>query len=246
VLQRHYTVSSSVKKVPVNPTKKLLIPQSEAKFNKPVSSLPLHVDFPRLFHVVNVIDKDGNKIWESKSLPKVNQMLDFFLLLANNLNGNDMDNIRDKFYQYIPQDVDANNNDVPPKLKEYFKDVIGEESGIIGILKCINQDIIVPAVTILKFAFFMAKINYFEIRGKWDIDIQFTETNTIITNKRWERSSPEAFNFCWEVSFILNKEATKLENTELSISQIEYIKDQTDEQKDKYYKVMKNFIKQKD
>jgi len=231
---------SSARKMPSNHMQ-LLNPQSIVKFSKKISELPLSVDIPRLFPLTSILDKNGNKIWDNRSAPRVSHLQDFLILIAQYLNQpKNEDDVRNRFYEFVPQNVEVSHSHVPNGLKGFFN-FLGEENGLIGILKCINQDIIVPAVTVLKFAFFTSLINYFEIRGKWDVIIKFNENNITVTNKRWERSSPEAFNFCWDVSFILNTEATKLIDTKLEISKIDFITEISEEQREIYMEVMRPF-----
>jgi len=226
-------------KAPVTPSIQLITPQSSAKFNKKIADLPLHVDFPRLFSLTTIIGEDGNRIWEqyrsegeNKAPAKTDHFYQFFIILSQKLKQSE-DYIKNSFFDFIPQGLEINNNDIPSNLKNFLNS-LGEDNGIVGVLKCINQDIIVPAVTFLKFTLFMAKLNYFEIRGKWEIVIEFKDDGITITNRRWERSHPELFNFCWEITFFLNKEATALQNTKIEITDIEFVKEIPDEEKSKY------------
>jgi len=76
-----------------------------------------------------------------------------------------------------------------------------------------------------------AKINYFEIRGKWNIVINIKEDKISIHNKRWERSAPEAFNFCWDIEYVLDKGNYSMIDTKMRVLEIVYIKEVPEEQK---------------
>jgi len=130
------------------------------------------------------------------------------------------------------------SSDIPNGLKKFFSEVL-TDSIVISILKCINQAIIVPAVTILRLTFMSAKINYFEIRGKWNVIIKLCDDKISVTNKRWERSAPECFNFCWDVEFIINKETKDLMDTKLCISEISYVNEVSEEEKSNLFHLLR-------
>jgi len=140
--------------------------------------------------------------------------------------------IKHRYFDYIPKDSGPTNGEIPNGLKRFINEVLNEDCPITSILKCINQAIIVPAVTIIKMTFMKAKLSYFEIRGKWNIIVNIKEDKISIHNKRWERSAPEAFNFCWNVEYILDRANYTMIDTKLHISSIDYLKDDfPDEQK---------------
>jgi len=223
------------------PTLETLTQQSMMKFLKNLSDLPIHVDFPRLFPLITMMDMNKNIIWEERKIPDnlVSNMLEFLVILDKYLNLGKEDEMRKRFYEYIPLNSDSTSSDIPNGLKKFFGEVLTDHSIIISILKCINQAIIVPAVTILRLTFMSAKINYFEIRGKWNVIIKLYDDKISVTNKRWERSAPESFNFCWDVEFIINKETKDLIDTKLYISELSYVNEVTDEEKSNLHHLLR-------
>jgi len=238
-------MTTPVKLPQVQPSLQLLNPNSNAKFIKKITDIPISVDFPRLFSMITVLSADGSKIWDNRPAAKMSDAFEFLIFMAQNLRNGYDTIIQNRFGEFFPDlNLEVTNSQVNVNLKNFFTEVLGEDNGIIGILKCINQDIIFPAVSVLRFAFFVHQINYFEIRGKWDVIIQFNENNVTVTNKRWERISPDAYNFCWEVSFILNLEATKLVDTKLIISQIDTVKEVSEDLKSKFFEIVTPFLSQ--
>jgi len=215
------------------PTLETLTKDSFMKFIKSVNDLPVSVDFPRLFPLISVVDKDMNVLWEERKVSDnlVNNMLDFFLLIDRCLCVGKEEEIKNRYFDYIPKDSLPTNSDIPNGLKRFINEVLSEECPITSVLKCINQAIIVPAVTIVKMTFMKAKTTYFEIRGKWNITVYIKEDRITIHNRRWERSAPEAFNFCWDIDFILDREKYTLIDSKLQIADIVYIKEVSEESK---------------
>eukprot|EP01129_Flabellula_baltica_P010650 TRINITY_DN4520_c0_g1_i1.p1 TRINITY_DN4520_c0_g1~~TRINITY_DN4520_c0_g1_i1.p1 ORF type:complete len:315 (+),score=65.76 TRINITY_DN4520_c0_g1_i1:67-945(+) len=211
------------------PTTDLLLEQTIPKFKKQIGQMPLHVDFPRMFKLMSVSEGD-ECLWDCALESDIGVYYDFFVLLANKVgNQHDIDTVKEKYHMYLNEDVTV--SDIPGALKLFFEE-LGEESGIIGILKCINQAIIVPAVTILRVTFMTAKINYFEIRGEWKVDINFSDDCITIHHERWERSHPESFKFSWSVIFELSKDCKEILDTDVWISDIKYFTEPTDEDRE--------------
>jgi len=83
---------------PKLPTLDDLNRETEAKFIKSVIDLPLHVDFPRLFPLITIVDMKNNIIWEERKSTDnlVPNMLEFLLILDKYLNGGKEDEIKKK------------------------------------------------------------------------------------------------------------------------------------------------------
>jgi len=211
------------------PTIDLLTPQTIPKFVKPLSETPVHVDFPRLFTRIRIFNRD-EILWQKDDANRVlDDMLEFFLLLGGLL-GLDTDIISKLYSEKFPTELSETRNELPNVLKE-FLNAIGDDSGIVGILKCCTQAIIVPAVMIIKVTFMSAALNYFEIGGKWQIDIKFYDDYILVNHERWERTSPDLFHFSWVLSLKLGRTAKSLQDTDLFISEIRYIIEDVDESK---------------
>jgi len=86
----------------------------------------------------------------------------------------------------------------------------------------------------------IAKINYFEIRGKWNIVVVLYDDKVSITNKRWERSEPKSFNFSWDVEFVISKETKELLDTKLYISELTYVTEVAEEEKLSLLNILKD------
>jgi len=120
------------------------------------------------------------------------------------------------------------------QFKKFLLDIESNKqyNGLLNILKCMTQGIIVPSVTYLTKLFLSAKYNFLDGGNVWKFVIELTENHIVITSKRWERSSPEAFNFHWSLKMKLERDASKMVSTELSIKKIKFIReDITEHQK---------------
>jgi len=170
------------------------------------------------------------------------------MALATILQVGNVDEIASRFYDFFPRDKALGSNEIPFVLNDFIEQVLVPcHSPIVNVLKCMNQGILVPAVSILKFLFFASEVNYFEIRGKWKIDIEEFHDKILVSHKRWERSDPEGFNFKWELGFILGKEDAQLINTNLNITKIRYTSDEvTDDLKGQLLELIKDIYKPSD
>jgi len=243
------------KTIPVNkptitknnlPSLDTLKAQTDSKFIKSLNDLPINVDFPRLFPLVTIMDKNKNVIWEERKIVDNNlaaNLMEFLAFLDKSLNLGKEDEIRKRYYDYIPFGAEPTSGEIPTGLKKFLNEVLTDNSLIVSILKCMNQAIIVPAVTIIRLTFMMAKINYFEIRGKWNIIILLNDDKISITNKRWERSEPPKFNFCWDNEFILNKDTYQLIEAKLCISEITYLNEVSDDDKTSLLNILKDLYR---
>jgi len=84
-----------------------------------------------------------------------------------------------------------------------------KNSKISSILKCINQDIIVPGITAIKFLFLSSKITILDVKGSWHFYICIGDENITVKSTRRERSSPDAFQVEWSLIITLNKDASE-------------------------------------
>jgi len=232
------------------PTLDLLHPQTSTKFNRTLSLFKtLHLDFPRLISLTSIKDKTtGNELWKrcDPDVPlNMEQVLQFFVAMCHAV-GIDSEVISSKFFEYFTRDNTIVKTEFPFELLKFLTEVITDGSPLAGILKLVNQDIIVPAVSVLRYLFYTAEINYFEIRGKWKVSIDSYNDKLVVTTKRWERSSPEGFNFKWEVAYMMNKQGTELMSTNLSITKIDYtIQGVSDEQKEQLLELLKDLYRPK-
>jgi len=183
-----------------------------------------------LFPFIKVLD-DETVVWKSDVDSKTtNERLEEFLILLSVLSRNENNErvIKEKFpVLFANKDKDFNQQIDFTIVFPQLLDALGEDNVLCGIFKCINQGVIASPVIVLHKIFFSAKMKYVDMRGNWEVIVQFKENSIDIIHKRWERSLPELFTFCWEFKIKLyNAEPVKILETDLHISQIEMVSKQ--------------------
>jgi len=112
-------------------------------------------------------------------------------------------------------------------LKKFLSEASLDYPGIMNILKCMNQGFIVPSISFLKQCFRTVGYDFLDIKGKWKYTVTTSPTTIIITSNRWERSTPEQFHFCWEVSITLSKDGLEYIDSDMYITEISFIREDT-------------------
>jgi len=77
------------------------------------------------------------------------------------------------------------------------------------------------------------------MKGQWQFYVQFSDEDITITSKRLERSNPELFHFRWSLVMKLNKDATALVDVKMGVSEITFVKEINDEEKNKIMNTVK-------
>jgi len=204
-----------------------------------------------LISLTSVKDRvTGNELWKrcDPEVPlNMDQVMLFFVAVGTALGMENLEDVTGKFYDYFTRDNTIAKTEFPFELQDFIAEVITDQSPLSGLLKLVNQDIIVPAVAVLRNIFFTAELVYFEIRGKWKVNIDAYGDKIVVTNSRWERSHPEGFNFKWEVAYTLNKNGFELLDTTLSVTKITYtIQDVSDEEKEQLHQLLKDIYRPKE
>jgi hypothetical protein len=221
-----------------------LLDDTRDRYYRKCTDFPIHIDFPRLFPFISVVNEDKSVVWKAGEAcyeDIVGNIFKFFTMMDDRLSLGYSDDIEEKFFQYIPKDCAVTSPEIPIGLKGFVSEVLTDNSPITSILKTVNQSILVPAVTVLRVLFMSANINYVEMRGKWDIIITVRNDNTIsVINKRWERSHPELFQFCWNLEFIIQKNSKELQDVKLYISSVVFQDMATDDDRMKVMSAVKD------
>jgi len=212
--------------------------------------LPVATDLPRMFARTSVTEDGVGVVWSRFSddiTPrgaKESGLKNLIWLLAHKLNEEDVaSRIAARFSDIIPDGAVCAGIQIPTCLATIFQQVVGEGSGVIGIVKCINQAIVVPAVMALRIMFLKHKVNYKDCRGCWDIDITIKHgEKVIVTHKKWEETIPKRFEFCWHLAIELSPDGLDFKDTTLKIDTIKFVTDNvTDDQKAQLFEAIKEY-----
>jgi hypothetical protein len=201
--------------------------QIEARFSKKVEDTTIPIDLPRLLPNTRIVDVSGKVLWSKNE--NENQATSVYNFLSELSTG--VFNLYKPSFQRYEEYTKDMENAYPPQLKKYLLDIEGDYPGVFNVLRCMTQGFIVPSVTYLKKLFSVAKYDFLDIGG-WKYTILPTVDNIVVTSKRWERSTPEDFRFCWILSITFNREGTKFLSCEMFITKIKFTReDTTDHQK---------------
>jgi len=232
---------------PTPPVNISLTQQVRSNWVKKSDQLPVAKDLPRMFPFMS-ITKDGGEIWKKLGEHQIKQskeqaLKEFLLLLTQHLKESDVGRRIDlRFFDIIPDGASDKGIQLPPQLDKLFTQVVGEEAGLTGVVKCINQVVVVPAVMALRMHFMKNKINYKDCRGQWNVNISIESEKIVITHMKWEETVPKKFEFCWHLSIHLNVTATEIINAYLRIMEIKFVDENvTEQQKKQLYEAIKEF-----
>lgn len=235
------------------------------KWSRPVKTLPVHVDVPRLArkmaiyadnnknHVLHAAKDTGAGLSDDAPLGTVNKhpdaqlhdqriIRDIILTLSIHLGEpkEQQRHIEAKFPEYFGP------GDTSVALREYMENVVGDDSKVIGVLKACNQSILAPGVLKLKFSV-GNQFPFKDMRGSWRIDIIVDKDKvTVIHSKRersFEDSPSDYFEFGWSLAMVFDKDITDLQETLLFIEDISYGSDVHNDKKMQIRESMKNFMR---
>eukprot|EP01125_Pyxidicula_operculata_P011135 TRINITY_DN3635_c0_g1_i3.p1 TRINITY_DN3635_c0_g1~~TRINITY_DN3635_c0_g1_i3.p1 ORF type:complete len:255 (-),score=8.72 TRINITY_DN3635_c0_g1_i3:24-788(-) len=229
-------------------TPSILTSQVLTKWQKPIVQTPLSVDFPRLFSRTTILE-DGTTLMPaymtldpSARLSKERSMKDFLILIANKLEEDELVTKLDQnFFSLLPDEASTRGVPLGPCISDIFQNVIGEESGVTGIMKCLSQAVVLPAVMALRVLFIKEKINYKDCRGQWDVDIEFKDNKVLVTHKKWEETIPTSFEFCWHMCIELEGNGRRLAGCTLTINTIKFLQPHTEDKKMHLFNILKDF-----
>jgi len=226
------------------------------KWSRPVRTLPVHVDVPRLARKMAIYGDNtrNNILHAAKDTEEVSKTMDaqtqdqyiirdIILTLSIHLGEprEQQKHIESKFNEFFGP------GDTSVALREYMEQVVGDGSKVIAVLKACNQSILAPGVLKLKFSV-GNQFPFKDMRGSWRIDIIVdTDKVTVIHSKRersFEDNPSDYFEFGWSLAMVFDKEVSDLLETLLFIEDISYGCDVQNDKKVKIRESMKSFIRQ--
>eukprot|EP01113_Clastostelium_recurvatum_P050613 TRINITY_DN9624_c0_g1_i1.p1 TRINITY_DN9624_c0_g1~~TRINITY_DN9624_c0_g1_i1.p1 ORF type:complete len:305 (-),score=45.53 TRINITY_DN9624_c0_g1_i1:45-938(-) len=196
------------------------------KWTKPLISLPVHVDIPRLIKKIDVVGVDNGH--ETAILTPTDReganthqpILDLVLALATQFDPHYTIERRNtttaQFYNAFGQGSDAGMS-----LMDFMNTALGEESSVVGVLKACTQSTLAPAVLKLKFSI-GTSFSFKDVRGSWYINIRFVEgrhIQVIHTKSEVSFDDTEAgqFQFRWRLTITLDRTALTVTHADLHI-----------------------------
>jgi len=193
------------------------------KLTKDVANTTVSVDVPRLVTNVIILDLDGNVLWKKKDNENSATVLvrDYLCVLSNILNVDEFPIVR---YEELTKDMESVFG---MQFKKFLSEVSSDYPGMMNILKCMNQGFIVPSISLLKQCFKTVGYDFLDIKGKWKFTVTTSPSTIVITSNRWERSTPEQFHFCWDLSITLSKDGLEYIDSDMYITEISFIREDT-------------------
>ncbi|XP_049849035.1 uncharacterized protein LOC126317103 [Schistocerca gregaria] len=194
-------------------------------WNRPIPSLLVHTDLPRLSNGIEIIDElsstwifkgDGNM----DTAYKVRSII--YAIAYYTDSPADAENLIELLDQCKNQD-----NDIIIQLSSFISKVVQMEKqpNCILVLKCINQAIMFPAVFNMKKQF-GDLFEYRDVKGSWKVRISiyadFIEVRHRKSEKSYGTGAEENFSFVWLVVFKICLSQPKLD---VSVSILDYILD---------------------
>ena len=130
-----------------------LVTEVRDKWKRPVESLPVHVDIPRLARKMSVYTSSPNNSKQpvlSAANNEINNdsqvMKELIRTLSKYLGEpqTQQDNIDNNFMEYFKRTADPSL-----ALADFLNGVVGHESRTAGVLKACNQSVLAPGVLVL-------------------------------------------------------------------------------------------------
>ena len=165
-------------------------------WSRNLSRLPVHKDLARLSNNIEILDEDGltvslmtlptchrqysltfrafSQIYkepENSEVPGHQSAREILTILASKLKDKPMiEAIDSKFSEFVKP-----NGDLSEQLLQFFGSGAFEEgSPTVKVLKCINQEIVYPAVMVLRNLMY-EKFPYKDVKGGWRVVISLGE-----------------------------------------------------------------------
>lgn len=107
-----------------------------------------------------------------------------------------------RFDDILPPDFEG---DIRDRFNNYLEVVVLNDSAVSGVLKCINQGIVAPAIMALRIGL-MGKMNYKDCGNNWDITVQLN-TNAFVVAHQKVRSPSRFFLYNTILPFASHRHA---------------------------------------
>jgi len=236
-----------------------LITEVRDKWTRPLVSLPVHVDIPRLARKISIythisskqvvlVGQDDINGSNNDTSPAHNDQLvikDLILTLSEHLGepSSQQLNIDSNFLEYFKR-----SSDTSQALADFLGAVVGRESQTAKVLKACNQSVLAPGVLKLKFAI-GNHYPYKDSRGSWRIEIVVGPDWVTVEHMKREKSFDDTpqnyFEFSWALKLTFDKDMEVLKNTELYIDDATLGDSMNVHTKQKVYDILKPWFRPK-
>jgi len=248
-----------------------LMTELRDKWTRPLPSLPVHVDIPRLARKITVYSSTSSSRSTNTSnkhpvlvrQPTDQQLLqspssststesdsmvikELIRTLSRQLGEptSQQENIDSHFMDYFSKTADPSQ-----ALAEFLEAIVGHDSHTARVLKACNQSVLAPGVLKLKFAIG----NYFpykDARGSWRIEIVVGPNWVTVEHLKKEKSFDESpqnyFEFTWSLKLIFDTDVQVLRDIELFVDDATLSDEMNPQTKKKVYSVLKPYFRTND
>lgn len=155
-------------------------------FKKPLKQLNVHRDFYRMCHRLSIFKSNGKTIYTRKENESPDVILKEILIsLCKYLSPKILPSLEHALERYIKP-----TGDMSEQLAKILNDeaVIPEDSRLASVLKCVNANIVYPAIDMMHQGLY-DRLKFKDVRGTWNVHITFgpsirgRSTNTNTTDK---------------------------------------------------------------
>eukprot|EP00026_Physarum_polycephalum_P009233 Phypoly_transcript_09347.p1 GENE.Phypoly_transcript_09347~~Phypoly_transcript_09347.p1 ORF type:complete len:279 (-),score=43.48 Phypoly_transcript_09347:168-1004(-) len=231
-----------------------LMTEIRDKWKRPLETLPVHVDIPRLARKISIytVSPDKSKqvvLTTQDDLPGGEPTSDNHIIkeliktLSKHLGepATQQESIDSNFMEYFKRTADPSL-----ALADFLSTVVGHDSLTAGVLKACNQSVLAPGVLKLKFAIG----NYYpykDARGTWRIEVVVGPDWVSVEHLKREKSFDETphhyFEFGWSMKLTFDREMQVLRGTELFIDDHKLSDTMSSSTKKKVREVFKPFLR---
>jgi len=205
------------------------------KWSKPLSTLPVHIDIPRLAKKIKVLrfhdPKSSSTLFsaseDTENSPQL--ILGIFLAVSQQFETPPFDHSTGHPSPSLPSlmeskfpDYFTNPLETSICLFDFMHQVVGAESKTVKVLKACTQSLLAPAVLKLKFSV-GSKFPFRDKRGSWNIRVEFVEAEQLIKvihckeETSFDDSVEGFFGFRWSLCITFDRDVTEVVGASLFI-----------------------------
>ena len=214
-------------------------------WSRPLQRLPVWKDLPRLMKGMRVtsVDLDGTETELYVNTPANGAAAEMQLLiptLARNLDGEQAAaKLEPALRSYLGPSAPAaggggaaaaessQKSDTAGALQRFLADtsVVDPDSGWARVLKCVQQEMVAPAVVALRESVYEEQ-KYRDVRGTWKISCVFMRDSVIVRHRKWEQTQDydekNFFKFQWQLELTFDREMRELLSATVAVIKLEF------------------------
>lgn len=228
-----------------------LLDQMNQKFSRSITDLPVASDIPRMAPRTSVIDVQTDSLIFNRNegtvgLPKPINAIDLsksllvLLFAVFSPDNKRMATIAgEKFDEVLPVDFEGDTKD---RLNGFLDVVVGNDTPVSAILKCINQGLVAPAIMALRIGL-MGKLNYKDCGNNWDVEVRVNIASAVVIHQKREQLIPAGCEFVWRLEIHFVAPYAHISHVDFHISEVHFTDDTMDmERKIKIVESLSSFL----